>query len=323
MAILSAENSSFAISYDTELLIPSVETQGTLSTPIHTATQNREIQKNYVDDWFGSGFVYNGPDENGLWYPESGTVNGFSVSTKTGDVLVSLSGCSVSVSSLNSISPPTSPTAPGEDVQLNMILFAGDDELKGSRFGDTLAGFGGNDLIDGGEGVDKAVYFGGRSLYAISQSNTDWKVAGGDDGVDTLTNIERLQFSDESLALDIDGAAGKVAKILASVFGASAVSNKGYAGIGLKLMDGGMSYEALAALAIDAAGAHTRETVVDLLWTNLMGSHPTAEQAKPFVDMLATDLSNVGSLGVIAADYAATIGVVNLSALSMSGLEYI
>ena len=198
----------------------------------------------------------------------------------------------------------------------NDSLISGAVNVVGTSGNDTLIG-GSGKPIDGLAGIDTVTYISNRGSM-IHNSNGTWTV-----GSDTLTNIERLQFSDKNLALDIDGNAGKVAKILASVFGASAVSNKEYAGIGLKLIDGGMSYDALAALAINAAGAHTREAVVDLLWSNLMGSKPTAEQSKPLIDYLATDLSNVGSLGVIAADYAATIGVVNLDALSQTGLEYI
>ena len=189
------------------------------------------------------------------------------------------------------------------------------DGLIGTTANDRFSG-GVGVTIDGRDGIDTVVY--SQPLSIPVKAAARWQMGG-----DTLINVERLQFSDANLALDIDGNAGKVAKILAAVFGASAVSNKTYAGIGLNLMDGGMSYEALAALALNAAGAHTREGVVDLLWTNLMGSHPSSEQAKPFVDFLAQDLSNAGALGCIAADFAATVGVVNLTALGQTGLGYV
>lgn len=188
-------------------------------------------------------------------------------------------------------------------------------KLLGTQQNDTLNG-GSGSKIDGLNGIDVVTY---QSKKGSIEHNTDgtWSV-----GSDILSNVERLQFSNEKLALDIEGNAGKVAKVLAATFGASAVFNKEYAGIGLKILDEGMSYETLAALAINSTGAQTRDAVVDLLWTNLTGSHPTPEQAKPFIDLLATDLSNTGALGVIAADYAALVGIVDLNALAKGGLSY-
>lgn len=208
-----------------------------------------------------------------------------------------------------------------------LLATGGSSVILGSSLNELILPGQGTHSIDGGGGQDTVRCDGPRSAYTVStvggNTTTGFTVSRGTDGTDTLTNIERLQFSDTNVALDIDGSAGKVAKILTSVFGADAVSNKEYAGIGLDLIDGGISYEALAALAINATGVNTREAVVDLLWTNLMDNHPTAVEAKPFVDMLAPDLSNVGTLGVIAADYAATIGKVDLNALSQTGLEYV
>ncbi len=40
----------------------------------------------------------------------------------------------------------------------------------------------------------------------------------GTDGTDTLTNVERLKFSDFSVAPDVSGYAGTTAKILGAVF---------------------------------------------------------------------------------------------------------
>lgn len=165
-------------------------------------------------------------------------------------------------------------------------------------------------------------YVGTNGLGGAGQWNDLYELNALPSLIEFDGSIKRVKVGDYRVAFDLDGNAGKVAKILASVFGASAVSNKAYAGIGLNLIDNGTSYADLSALAIKAAGATTREVVVDLLWTNLMGSHPSTAQAKPYVDMLAQDLSNLGTLGVLAADYAATIGVVNLTALKQSGLEY-
>lgn len=197
--------------------------------------------------------------------------------------------------------------------------------FTGNSSNETFTGGSGDDNIDGAAGIDTAVFTLAKSNYLITKTGSEIlvKANSGTDGTDTLTNIERIKFSDQSIAFDISGNAGKVAKILCAVFGSSAVSNKQYAGTGLQLMDGGMSYDELAALAIKTAGVKSQEAVVNLLWSNLMGNNPTFSEAQPLINMLATDLSNVEALGVMAAEHVATIGKMNLSELSLTGLGYI
>ncbi len=83
-----------------------------------------------------------------------------------------------------------------------------------------------------------------------------------------------------------------------------------------------MSYEDLTALAINVTGKTSPQDVVTLLWTNVMGSPPSTTEAQPFIDMLNGGMTT-GQLGVLAADFAAVIGVVDLAALSQTGLAYV
>ena len=136
-----------------------------------------------------------------------------------------------------------------------------------------------------------------------------------------MKTIERIEFSDKKLALDLDASAGKVAKILGAVFGAPAVANKGYAAVGLNLLDGGMSYETLTGLAIEVAGAKTPAAVVQLLWGNIVGTAPTSAQAKPFIDLLDAGM-RPGALGVLAADTSLNQLNIDLIGLATSGLEF-
>ena len=70
-----------------------------------------------------------------------------------------------------------------------------------------ITGGGGNDTIDGVSGLDTCVYSGVLSAYTInSGSSMTWTVrdtVANRDGTDTLTHIQRLQFSDAMIALDI------------------------------------------------------------------------------------------------------------------------
>ncbi len=68
---------------------------------------------------------------------------------------------------------------------------------------------GGNDLIDGGTGVDTAAFAGDRADYTVTNMQVGFAVtdlASGD--TDALVNVERLEFGDARLAIDIDGTNG-------------------------------------------------------------------------------------------------------------------
>ena len=72
--------------------------------------------------------------------------------------------------------------------------------LRGGGGGDTITGGGGDDSIDGGSGTDTAVFSGTRAEYEVRfNADTNALVVVGPDGVDTLTNVEQLQFADRTI----------------------------------------------------------------------------------------------------------------------------
>ena len=138
-------------------------------------------------------------------------------------------------------------------------------------------------------------------------------------GTDALVGIERLQFSDTSLALDLDCHAGQTAKLLGAVFGAASMAHQQFVGIGLSFLDAGTSYEQLAGMAVGAAGKTSHTNVVNQLWTNLVGSAPS--QAAPIVALLDGGMS-VGALTVLAADLDLNTTNIGLVGLVQTGIEY-
>ena len=74
---------------------------------------------------------------------------------------------------------------------------SGADTIFGNSADNVLTGGAGDDTIDGGLGFDIAVFSGERSAYTISEVDGVITVTGAD-GTDTLRNIERLQFSDQT-----------------------------------------------------------------------------------------------------------------------------
>jgi hypothetical protein len=193
--------------------------------------------------------------------------------------------------------------------------------ITGTAGNDSLTGTAGNDTIAALAGIDTVAYAGARSGYTVSKTAAGLTVAGA--GTDTLTGVERLQFSDTKVALDLDGNAGKVARILGAVFGRESVTNKEYVGIGLSYLDGGMSYEALMALAIDVRlGGVSAMAVVNLLWGNVIGGTPSASDLATYSGMLEGGTS-AGALGVLAADTSFNEANIGLAGLMQTGIEFI
>lgn len=93
------------------------------------------------------------------------------------------------------------------------------DTLYGTVWQDTLTGGGGNDQLNGGANIDTAVYSGKRADYSVTQTATGLTVTGGAEGTDTLTDIERLKFSDGTFAFDLAGNAGQVYRLYQAALG--------------------------------------------------------------------------------------------------------
>jgi hypothetical protein len=193
--------------------------------------------------------------------------------------------------------------------------------LKGDLFLATTA----SESIDGGGGVDTVKYTNAKSNYLlnfISPTNRSLSDKSGSQGIDVLVSIERLKFSDTSLAIDLEGSAGTTAKILGAVFGKDSLSNKNFVGIGLSFLDSGWTYDNLAGLALEAAGAKTNDQVVTLLWTNVIGTKPTAADRQPFIALLENGMT-AGALAHLAADTSFNTTNINLVGLAQTGIEYI
>ena len=273
----------------------------------------------------------------GLKHPFSGSVRLSEANDHTANTLMSY----------NHADGPYSDYSP-YDIAALMFLYGGDglgnalgqgsqgQYLVGTRGADTLTGSSGNDVLEGmagddqligGTGQDTAHYNGPAGHYVVAMTNGHWSASdtSGEEGHDLLYGIERLHFSDHHLAIDIDGHAGTTAKVLGAVFGAAAVDNPAYVGIGLGLLDGGMSYQSLMQLALDVrlgVGA-SHQAVVTLLYTNVIGSTPSPDTLAFFTSLLDSGAHTPASLGVLAADTAQNAANINLVGLSEVGIDFV
>jgi hypothetical protein len=128
---------------------------------------------------------------------------------------------------------------------------------------DTIKGSPGIDFFDGGLGLDTVVYSGPQERYTINKTGNRYVVSEptGSDDTDYLSNIERLQFANGKVALDVEnGNAGEAAKLIAD----PQVRNRGTIGGDIAHGDPGNDHPALS-IAIDASfvleGPNGRRTV--------------------------------------------------------------
>jgi Ca2+-binding RTX toxin-like protein len=83
----------------------------------------------------------------------------------------------------------------GNEGNNNLIGGLGNDRLNADIGSDMISGGPGDDLVEGGSGFDIASFEGPRSGYLVSGNAANARASGAG-GVDTLTNVEVLIFSD-------------------------------------------------------------------------------------------------------------------------------
>ena len=200
----------------------------------------------------------------------------------------------------------------------------GNDRLDGLAGNDVLIGGLGDDQLNGGVGIDTAQFEGSYDRYKTSNSQSAFFVTdkgSNGEGMDVLINVERLKFLDKSVAIDLEGHAGKAVKVIGAVLGKDAVKNPGFVGIGLSYLDNELSYSDLGLLALTAVGATSNDAIVSKLWFNLVGSAASASDKAPYIKMLA-DGMKPGDLVVMAADLPLNTYNIGLVGLMQTGVEF-
>ena len=202
---------------------------------------------------------------------------------------------------------------------------AGNDAIDGFAGNDLIIGGSGDDQLNGGTGIDTAQFSGVQGNYTTSSAKGTFTLSdkrSNSDGLDTLSAIERIKYSDKSFAIDLDGNAGITAKVIGAVLGKDAVKNPTIVGIGLNYADKGMSYSDLGALALNAVGARTNDAIVSTLWRNVVGFEASPEMKAPFIKMLQDGLKP-GDFVVMAADHILNTTNIGLVGLVQTGIEFI
>lgn len=90
-------------------------------------------------------------------------------------------------------------------------------------------------------GIDTVVYQCQRSSYTLTKVGTGWQVTSASNGINDVlpTGVDRIQFADITVALDISGNAGQVYRLYQAAF--NRMPDKGGLGDWIFGMDHGMS----------------------------------------------------------------------------------
>ncbi|WP_194724396.1 DUF4214 domain-containing protein [Noviherbaspirillum malthae] len=192
-------------------------------------------------------------------------------------------------------------------------------DYTGTPGSDRIAAQTGNDMIDGGSGIDTVVFAGKRAAYQISTG--EWGIAvkdtTGTGGADSLVNIERLQFADKTIAFDTGGNAGQAYRLYQAAF--NRTPDTGGLSFQTRALDAGWSLSDIARNFIDSPefsaryGMLTPAEFVTRLYANVLLRAPEAEGLAFHLNNLANGMSWAQTLAGFSEspeNQAALIGVI-------------
>ena len=199
--------------------------------------------------------------------------------------------------------------------------------VTGGAGNDTIAVGSGNIVIEGSDGIDTIILPLPRAKYQLSvgSSPPPDSVSGNNY---TVTSVERVQFADKKLALDLNGAAGDTVKLIGAAFGPQYVAHPAFVGAGLAAFDAGMSVQEVAELVLGSsvfqqlAGSLSNAAVVTQLYTSVVGAAPAAADLDTYVGLLDDGMSQAELL-VIAANSDMNSQRIDLVGLAGAGVEYV
>ena len=227
---------------------------------------------------------------------------------------------------------------------VNLLTYFG-KSILGTNANDILQSSSVNETIDGGAGTDTAVFNATRAASSLSKTSTGWTLTSTADGTDTLTNIERLKFSDGGRALDmgVTQSGGETALLLGAVLPgklALDASKQALVGAVIGLFDQGYGLSTLAGalLRLDiwsiltgqkisttapySARTLAEDTVIaNYLLTNVNGSAPDSNALASAADALHNESSQGVWLAQLSASSAGQTHI-GLVGLASSGMAY-
>ena len=209
---------------------------------------------------------------------------------------------------------------------------SGADMLSGLAGNDWLKGNGGNDVLDGGSGIDHAVFAGTVAEYVISRNSSGLVVRDtlGLDGTDTLVNIERLEFGDIGIALDmgISEGGGKSALLVGALLGSAGLSNRALVGQVLRFFDDGTTMGTAASLMVSTgivaslAGGSGNTQFMQWIFRNVTGVSADNATTASLAGLLDQGIFTQATMLAAIAELPVNQINVGLVGLAQNGMDY-
>jgi hypothetical protein len=188
----------------------------------------------------------------------------------------------------------------------------------------------GADIVYGGMGIDTLLVASAReAVTLLRRHDGSWSVGRTAADTDQLTNVERVQFTDRSTALDLNGSAGQVARVIGAIFGAAKLHDATLVGRYVALADGGVGgehlvHEVLAdPLFASLAGSRSNEDVVKHVYRNIVGQTPGAGEVDYYSSLISDGHYTQDSLLWWAASLDLTAQRIDLNGLANQGLDFL
>jgi methionine-rich copper-binding protein CopC len=121
---------------------------------------------------------------------------------------------------------------------------AGNDVMAGDARDNVFIGSAGKDSIDGGAGIDKLQLAGKFAGYTINIDGTNATISDASGDTVSVANVERVQFADAMVALDIAGDGGQVYRLYQAAF--ARTPDSGGLGFWIGVMDKGATLASIA-----------------------------------------------------------------------------
>ncbi|MDN4053587.1 DUF4214 domain-containing protein [Massilia sp. YIM B02763] len=163
----------------------------------------------------------------------------------------------------------------------------------------------GNNAIDGKGGLDTVVYEGKSGDYTVNKEVWGFGITDkvGNGGHDSLINVERVQFSDMSVALDIGAGevAGEIYRVYRALFGREA--DESGQGFWMDALEHGHSLESIAMEFaaspeyVERYGANTtNEQFLTNLYQNVLHRNPDGDGYKFWLNALNVEHQTRGNV---------------------------
>jgi hypothetical protein len=192
-------------------------------------------------------------------------------------------------------------------------------------------------LATTGVNFDQVTTANGTTALSYNNPSTNYTVnsnlnssgvvtVSGAGATDTLVGIQRIKFTDGSLALDlgVHQSAGEAVLLLNAAMGSSALSNQTLVGEAIGFFDGGgtLLQGASGIISTGKVSFASNSAFVSTVWQNVMGSPIDQADLTAFTNDLNHGVFTQTSLLALAADTTNNQVSVNLVGLATHGIHY-